>query len=188
MEKKPVVKLRVFRGKELNYDASGNVKNENQIVSLEHGTKQWVLFMKNLPLNGYCKVQVEKAFKTTETASKDKDGKDVLTKTYDEIKDVSVFEKEVSNSFNVVAMTKKTPEQTRIEALEAKLEAMSNEKPKKVEVKETKETKEVKEEKPAPKEDGGDIKDEYMEVFGKKPFHGWDDETLKEKIAEEKAK
>jgi hypothetical protein len=30
--------------------------------------------------------------------------------------------------------------------------------------------------------------EEYIEVVGKKPFHGWDAETLKEKIEEEKLK
>lgn len=62
MEKKPVVKLRVYRGKEMNYTKDGVVKNENNIVSLIHNTKQWSLFMKNLQINAYCKVEVEGVF------------------------------------------------------------------------------------------------------------------------------
>ena len=62
MGKKPVVKLRVYRGKSLSFNEDRTIQNENQIISVEYGTIVWKLTMKNLPINGYCKVAVEKAF------------------------------------------------------------------------------------------------------------------------------
>lgn len=60
MGKKPVlVTLRVYRGKQMSYDAQGNVQNENQKVNLVHDTVEWKNFMKNITSNGYLKVDVE---------------------------------------------------------------------------------------------------------------------------------
>lgn len=43
--------------------------------------------------------------------------------------------------------------------------------------------------KPAPTEDLADLREDYTEIVGKKPFPGWNAETLREKIAAaEKAK
>ena len=58
MGKKPVVTLRVYRGKQMSYDAQGNVQNENQLIKLPHDTVEWTNFMKNITSNGYLKVDV----------------------------------------------------------------------------------------------------------------------------------
>ncbi len=180
MEKKPVVKLRVYRGREVNYDANRKIKNENQLVSLEYNTKQWSLFMKNLPLNGYCKVEVEKVFKTIQTESKDKEGKKVIAKSYEPIEDIAIYDKEVQEAFNPVVEVAKTPEQKQIAELSAKVEAMTNGK------KETKPKKEKKDKQP--KNDNiKALRAEYKELYdGKNAFNGWGADKLKELIAEKK--
>lgn len=39
----------------------------------------------------------------------------------------------------------------------------------------------------APEEELKALREEYQDVVGKRPYHGWDAETLKAKIAEAKA-
>jgi hypothetical protein len=175
MGKKPVVKLRVYRGRELNYDQNGKVKNENHLVSLEHKSRNWVLFLKNLKLNGYCKVEVEKAF-------------DVLDNGYREIKDLKTFAEEVKNAFNSNIEKELTPEQKRIADLEAKLESFMNNNSART-VLDTKNVEEaiVVEEKPNISDIDDERKsvvDEYINIVGKRPFGGWDIEKIKEKQAE----
>lgn len=174
MEKKPIIKLRTYRGREINYDANGKIKNENNLVSLDYGTKIWALFMKNLPLNGYCKVDVEKAFKVTGNG-------------YEPIEDLSVYQKEVKEAFNPKKEVALTDDQKRIAELEAKIEAMAG----------GKKVEEKKQEKPEDKKEGdlknddtssdkATLQEEYSRIFKKKPFHGWTSEQLAEKIEESK--
>ena len=66
MGKKPAVKLRVFRGETLNYDAKGNVKNNNHLVTLVHKSTAWNLYMKNIKINDFCDVKVEKVLEYVE--------------------------------------------------------------------------------------------------------------------------
>jgi hypothetical protein len=160
--KKPIVKLRVYRGVELNYDAKGNVKNENFLISVEHGTNLWKLTMKNLKLNGYCKVEVESVWQLQSDS------------TYKEVEDKNAIVKEVKNSFEFEKEVVLTPDQKRIAELEAKLEAFMNGGVKKEVVEEVTENSLE------------DIRAEYQVVVGKKPFNGWDKETLIEKIKEAK--
>lgn len=169
MGKKPIIKLRCYRGTELNYDQDGKVKNENNLVSLEHGSKNWVIFMKNLSLNGFCKVEVEKGFKVLGNGE------------YEPIENLEEFTKEVAKNFKQEKEEVLTADQKRIAELEAKLEAFMNGDSKK-------ETKVAKTEKVEVKTESNidDVKKEYEKIVGKKPFHGWDEATLLEKIAEAK--
>lgn len=160
MGKKPVIKLRVYRGTELNYDENRNVKNENHLVSIEHNSRMWVLFKKNVLLNGYCKVSVDSAFVKNEKGD------------YDEVKDLSVFENEIKEAFTDKANVKISPQEARIAELEAKLDALINGSKKEPK-------KEVKEEKG---DDLDDLRAEYEKVVGKKPHHMAGEEKLKEGI------
>lgn len=172
MGKKPIVKLRVYRGTEMNYDANGVVKNENQIVTLEHQSRSWVLFMKNLTLNGYCKVEVEKALTP-------------LGNGYEEIKDLTSLKNEVALHFKKEKEVALTADQKRIAELEAKLEKFlenSADLAFKEEIKEQVNAS-VKDE-----QDRDAVVAEYTEKVGKKPFGGWDIETIKQKQAEHLAK
>lgn len=161
MGKKPVIKVRVYRGTELNYDANRNIKNENHLISIEHNSRMWVLFKKNVLLNGYCKVDVESAFVENEKGE------------YGEIKDISVYENEIKESFTDQANVKVSPQEARIAELEAKLDALVN-----ASKKESK-----KESKADDKyDDLDDLRTEYEKVVGKKPHHMSGEEKLREGI------
>ncbi len=166
MGKKPILKVRVYRGTELNYDADANVKNENHLISLEHKSRNWVLFLKNILLNGYCKVEVEKGFTPKGNGE------------YDVINDISEFKAEVKEAFDSNIEVVLTADQKRIAELEAKIELLLKKDNDKNEVSEKKEkTDDVDEEL--------DIaRAEYLEVFGKKPHHLKGVDSIKAEIEE----
>lgn len=115
MGKKPIVHLRVYKGRELNYTAEGKIKNENHLVKITYGTVEWKNFMDNLKPNGFVKVDVEKVLNGD---------------TLEAEKDFSNISKEVRESFDGDQKTILTPDQKRIAELEAKLEALANGNPK----------------------------------------------------------
>lgn len=194
MEKKPIVKIRLYRGRELNYNFDGSIKNENDLVSLEHNSRQWAIFMNNIAISGYCKAEVEKAFKVVGKGE------------YEPIKELSDFQKEVDGHFEPRKEEVQTPDSKRIAELEAKLELLLSGKTLEKEV-EAKPKAEVKVEtldksdltekidekskesiKKEPSIADLAVRDKYIEVFGKNPFNGWSTEVMKEKIKEELGK
>lgn len=166
MGKKPVVTLRVYRGRQMSYDAQGNVQNENQLIKLPHDTVEWTNFMKNITANGYLKVDVEnyQFFEKGEWKDSNK----------------AMVEKELEINMTKQTEVALTDDQKRIAELEAKLEkllARDEKKPsKKVEVEEK------------PKEDKKErenLRIEYAELNGgKKAFPAWSADKLREKILE----
>tara|TARA_R110002124_G_scaffold182610_2_gene350004 strand:- start:9 stop:506 length:498 start_codon:yes stop_codon:yes gene_type:complete len=158
MGKKPVVKLRVYRGKTLSFNEDGTIQNENQIISVEHGTIIWKLTMKNLPINGYCKVSVEKVFVDVDGDYKE----DVIN--------IKKYEDEIKQALNPKPIIAKTADQIRIENLEAKIEALlAIKEPKKVVI----------------EEDNSNLKElqlEYFTLKGKKAHHMMKEEKLIEEI------
>jgi hypothetical protein len=162
--KNPTVTLRVYKGQKLSYNEDGTVQNENQTVKLPHNSKSWDNFIANLIPNGYCHVKVEKICKITRV--QDENG---IEETEEQIEDESIHE-EVKAVFEQKER-KLTPQEERIKALEEKLEALTSGK---------KEKKEKKEE-PSEKDL---LTEAYKDKFGKKPHHKWDEEKLKEKLAE----
>ena len=107
---KKVIWLRIYRGTEILKKENGEVKNENSKVALTHNTLEWSLFLKSLPANPFCKVDVEKAFEL-------KEGKYVECDIDDSIK------KEVEFAHKGDQTVKLNADQQRIADLEAKLEA-----------------------------------------------------------------
>lgn len=158
-KQKPVVHLRVYksngRNDELSYNASGEVQNENILMKMTHDTLEWSNALKNLMVLGYVKPTVEAVLEGGEN------NKDL----------VSEIQKEVDKAFEKPEK-QLTTEQQKIAELEAKLEALANG------PKEPKKT--------APSVNNGleEVRAEYEKVVGKKPFHGWDEATLKVKIEE----
>ena len=147
MGKKPIVKLRVYRGREMNFNEDGSSKNENQLISVEYKSMQWKLTMKNLPIMGYCKVIVDHVLE-------DKGG--LWVKTTESIKSYS---KEVLEAYSPKSKAPKTADQLRIEQLEAKLEAFISK-------------KDVEEDVEEDVEDGlKKLQLEYFTLMGKKPHH-----------------
>lgn len=166
MGKKPVVTLRVYRGRQMSYDAQGNVQNENQLIKLPHDTVEWTNFMKNITSNGYLKVDVVnyQFFEKGEWKDSNK----------------AMVEKELEINMTKQTEVALTDDQKRIAELEAKLEKLlaRDEKKsiKKVEVEEK------------PKEDKKErenLRIEYAELNGgKKAFPAWGADKLREKILE----
>jgi hypothetical protein len=171
MGKKPIVKLRVYRGKQMTYNKDGSVQNENQLISVEHKSTQWKLTMKTLPIMGYCEVGVDHILE-------DKDGEWIKKN-----KDIESYSKEVAEAYSPKSTAPKTADQLRIEQLEAqnkemlaKFDALMKGKPV---------DKEVVEE----NEDGlKELQLEYFQIFGKKPHHMKKAEGLIEEIDQFKNK
>lgn len=179
MGKKPVISLRVYRGKQMSYDVQGKVQNENQLVKLIHDTIEWKNFMKNLIANGYLKVDVE-SVKVVEV----KEGKEIISGYDNEI----LIKKEVEEVFKAQTTVPMSSAEKRIAELEAKIEKLlaSNEQKGTTTV----EQKVKAEKKPkADKKVMENLRIDYAELNdGKKAFPGWDEITLREKIEELKNK
>lgn len=167
MGKKPIVKLRVYRGKQMTYNKDGSVQNENQLISVEHKSTQWKLTMKTLPIMGYCEVGVDHILE-------DKDGEWIKKN-----KDIESYSKEVAEAYSPKSTAPKTADQLRIEQLEAqnkemlaKFDALMKGKP-------------VDKEAVEENEDGlKELQLEYFQIFGKKPHHMKKAEGLIEEIDE----
>tara|TARA_R110000787_G_C13357720_1_gene439747 strand:+ start:470 stop:994 length:525 start_codon:yes stop_codon:yes gene_type:complete len=169
MGKKPIVKLRVYRGKQMTYNKDGSVQNENQLISVEHKSTQWKLTMKTLPIMGYCEVGVDHILE-------DKDGEWIKKN-----KDIESYSKEVAEAYSPKSTAPKTADQLRIEQLEAqnkemlaKFDALMKGKPVDKEVVNEEESEHRLKE----------LKLEYFKLFGKEPHHNKKEERLIEEIDE----
>jgi len=120
---KKVIWLRIYRGQEILKKEDGTVKNENSKVALTYNTLEWSLYLKALPANPFCKVEVEKAFEF-------KEGKYVECDIEDSIK------KEVAIAHKGDQTVKLSADQQRIADLEARLEAFMKKDEKQIEKKE----------------------------------------------------
>ena len=118
MSQKRIVHLRVYKGKELNFDENRKVRNENHLIKSREDSNEFKSVLQFLPNNNYCKVEVEKVF----TVSVDeKTGKESYQETDgNDIKEV------VQKAFSNKPKAELTSEQKRIAELEAKIEALSN--------------------------------------------------------------
>lgn len=176
------VHLRVYRGKAMTYNATGESTNENHIVKLEYNTAEYKRFLSMLRANGFIKADVEKVLDLT---TKDQNG------NYDEVSDFEAIQKEVDSALNPDGIEKElTADQKRIAALEAKIEALTNGKDvKDIKVKDSKEVKaDSKAEKIELTEEDkaalNDARKKYSELYGKKGHPGWDLAEVNKRIAE----
>lgn len=106
MKQKRIVHLRVFRGRELNYDANGNVKNENHKVSLTYDTVEYSNFLKHIQKNGFCKVAVTAAYQGDEKVKHD---------------DIA---QEVKEAFEGIEIVATDPRDLKIAQLEKQMKAL----------------------------------------------------------------
>lgn len=166
MGKKPVIKLRVYKGNEMSYDANQKPKNENQLVTLVHDTVEWKNFLKNIKANQYCKIDIESALLVDK--KKNEDG--FFVETTSEYKDVEAIEKEVKKSFSEPEKVL-TPEQKRIAELEAKIDLLMGNKT------------------DSDIDDITPLRDKYKELTGNDADKRWKEAKLTEEIEKaEKAK
>lgn len=173
MGKKPVVHLRTYQGRELNYDSNKEIKNPMSVVKIRHNTVEWSNFMKWLRVNGYCKVEVARV---------------IDLDTDEEMKDVGgAIAAEVKLAFEGEVKDNRTPEQIQIDILTKRLEEIEGgKKKKKTKKKEVKEIEVVDPKVVSNKVDIKALRIEYEKVLGKKPFPGWKAEQLQEKIKDHK--
>lgn len=175
MGKKPVVTLRVYRGRQMSYDAQGNVQNENQLIKLPHDTVEWRSFMSNITANGYLQVDVV-SYKEFENGSwKDSDK--------------AMIEKELELSMRKQTEVPMTADQKRIAELEEKLEKLLARDSQKVSVNKSEKKIELEEKPKEDKKERENLRVEYAELNGgKKAFPAWTADKLREKILELKNK
>ena len=173
MGKKPVVHLRTYQGRELNYNSNKEIKNPMSVVKIVYNTVEWSNFMKWLPVNGYCKVDVVKL---------------IDLDSNEEIKDVGgTIQAEVQEALLGSVKDNRTPEQIQIDELKKQIEEITSGKSKKkTKKKEVKNIEVVAPEVVAQKteSDIDSLRDQYASLANKKPFMGWKEETLLKKIAE----
>lgn len=170
---KPILKLRLYRGSEMNYTRDGVVKNENNLCSLEYNTRQWSIFMSTIAFSGYCKVEVESGHLP--------DGEG----GYNEINDLSKYQEEVQSHFE--PRTTEVNENSELERLRAELEEMKSLiKGGKVAEEEPKKPVKVAEE-DSSNEELEQLRNQYFDLYNKKPFNGWKAHKLKDMINEKKA-
>lgn len=161
---KPIVHLRVYRGNgqnsQLSYNANGTIQNENNLVKLKYNTIGWVNYLKHLPMSGFVKVSAEKVFVNGA-----------------EVKDISLYEKEVEKAFTGGREKPLTPEQKQIAQLQERINALEGEKS-------GAGKKELSEEE---KELLAQARKRYEELYGKKGFAGWSLEEIQARIVEAEA-
>ena len=175
--KKPTVSLRVYKGSEVYYDKEGNVVNENQIITLEHNTLSWRLFLQHITRHGYVLVEVERAY-----FSELKDGEEKI----EEVKELKSSQNEVEKAFNPADDVVLTPEQLRIQELEAKNAEFQEKLDSLI-------TSKVESATKPPKKSNTEktkiqlLRAEYYELAGKRCAPSWDESELELKINELKA-
>jgi len=177
MGKKPVISLRVYRGKQMSYDAQGNVQNENQLVKIIHDTKEWTNFMKNLIANGYLKVDVA----DVKLVEKKKDEDGFFRDTVSQYDNKILIIKEVEDVFNKQTTVPMSSSDKKIAELEAKINALLKVQEDAVVVEKPKAVNKPK----ADKKVIEILRVDYADLNqGKKAFPGWDEVTLRGKIEE----
>jgi len=165
------IHLRVYRGKELTYNAQGKSTNENHIVKLEYNTAEYKRFLSMLKANGFIKADIEKVLDLSKVnTGKEKSDKDY----YQEVSEFADIQKEVDLALNPNGEEKElTADQKTIANLTARLDALEGGKKEgKVELSdEEKVTLKV-------------ARDKYVELYGKKGHPGWSVDELNQKIVE----
>lgn len=172
---RPIAVLHLHRGKKAIDEVTGKYVNENHIMKIVYGTLEWRNFTGNCLQLGFSTVEVLEL--------RTPDGKDVLDWGLDLVKD------EVNKIYTSLQV-ELTADQKRIKELEAKYEALLvalNGKGSE----ESKQSPSTTNAPTEPKVDNEDTEEklenarkQYHELVGKKPFHGWDEATITEKIQE----
>lgn len=186
MARKTSVHLRVYKGAEILKREDGSIKNENWLVKIDHGSAQWNNFLKNIPNNGYGKVEVERVIEVENVLEENGTfrGKEKVT----EVKDIEKYKEEVKNA-SKGAEKPLTKEEQRIKELEerlAKLEGGSDKK----EPKSKSDKKDDEKKNDDSSDDIGALREEYKKLNpeGKGASPKWKADVLKQKIKEFKSK
>jgi len=107
---KQTIELKIFKGKEINYDASGKIKNVQQKLTLTHGDLQYPKHLANIKNLGICKVEV--------VAMYDHKGEKI-----------ELTQADIDEAMKLIysePVKELTPEQKQIAELTARLDAVTN--------------------------------------------------------------
>ena len=151
---KKIVALKVYKGVEMLQKPDGSIHNETQYIKTEHGTNEWACLMKFLNSSGYCKVVVEDVY--------------FMDGTKLDSSEITHIKKEVKEAFTFNTIQDLTPEQKKIQELEAKLNSL-------IEGDASEKTKIQK------------LRSEYYQLAGKRCSPRWGEQELEQKILELKA-
>jgi len=151
---KKIVALKVYKGVEMLQKPDGSIHNETQYIKTEHGTNEWACLMKFLNSSGYCKVVVEDVY--------------FMDGTKLDSSEITPIKKEVKEAFTFNTIQDLTPEQKKIQELEAKLNSL-------IEGDASEKTKIQK------------LRSEYYQLAGKRCSPRWGEQELEQKILELKA-
>jgi len=159
------IHLRIFKGPKMAYDEKGNSINENHLVHLAYDTAEYKKYLSLLPANGIIKAEVEKVLDLNKVnEGKEKSDADYY-KSVDDFEDIQAEIDAIMNPEGVVELT---PDQKRIQELEAKVNALLGK---------TEDSE----------DDNSELKEaraKYEELYGKKGGPKWTVEEINQKIAE----
>ncbi len=168
-----IVKIRIYKGTEILKNDKGEVRNENQTVTLKHDSQEWHNYLGKMSRSGYGVAQVVEAF---EDKGMDKEYKT----TYEKINgaDISIINAEIQEALKKDKIAE-TPEQTEIRELKERIDKMEDKKspaPVTKVAPPVDNTPDINEELEA-------AKAKYAELFGKPPHHMAQLKGINEKIA-----
>ncbi len=151
---KKIVALKVYKGVEMLQKPDGSIHNETQYIRTEHGTNEWACLMKFLNSSGYCKVVVEDVY--------------FMDGTKLDSSEITLIKEEVKKAFTFNTIQDLTPEQKKIQELEAKINSLMDS---------------SADEKTSIQK----LRSEYYELAGKRCSPRWNEQELEQKILELKA-
>ena len=170
-----IITLRLYKGKE-TYNKEGKLTSTNQLYKISHNTFDWEAFKKTIAFTFSRAEVLEVNEQIVKMEEEEVLGKKVPVARYSYVKKevTEELKREIDVIFNGEEK-KMTPQEEKIANLEAVVkELQKNSKPK--------EDKDIQSD---GKEDLEKARKEYMDAFeGKKPFHGWDADTLRNKITD----
>ncbi|MFP7656089.1 hypothetical protein [Chryseobacterium proteolyticum] len=113
------VTLRLYYG-QVTYDVNQKVTSKNEPITIQHGTVEWVNFLKHLKANGITKVDVEKIYDLDKV---NKDEPVESLERYKEVEDEKI-QKEV-DEYLQAPVKELTPEQKQIKALQDQINELT---------------------------------------------------------------
>jgi hypothetical protein len=174
---KKFVTLKIYKGSEIVRGEDGNVKNENQTVTIQIDSLEFKKYVEHLPFSQYRRVEILECFEV-QTGYNNAEGK-----YHPEVIEKIETPKEVSDAITNMFKGKKaqlTPEQQRIADLEAKLESLMKSQPNP----ENGKTPKISVDERAEPSELDELRAEYESLAGKKPNHLLKEDKLRDKIAE----
>lgn len=151
---KTVVKLRVYKGKEILLKADAKTPaNENELITLTYNDLQWKKHLSNLGKMGVCKIEIESVYNV------DKGNETKIEASQELINEVEAVLKPATNTL--------TPEQKTIQELTERLNKLEGKGSKKAENIEVKESENISDENNETNPELLEAQKKYFEKFNR---------------------